>query len=89
MTTFDQRQQESKQLCQRLMARIGDVASAVPIAHWPPIVDEPSVAFMVALSAWEIDPSDLTMECVCAAHDGVLEAWRIAAHEFTTERSEA
>ena len=85
MTTFEQRQQKSKQLCQRLMARIGEVASAVPIAHWPPVVDEPSVAFIVALTAWEIDPSDLTMQRVSDAYDDVVAAWKEAGREYDRE----
>ena len=61
MTTFDERQQKGKQLCQKLVERIGEVAAAVPLGNWPPIADAPSAAFMVALTAWEVDPSDVAM----------------------------
>ena len=35
MTTFDERQQKGKQLCQKLVERIGEVAAAVPLGNWP------------------------------------------------------
>lgn len=84
---FEGRQQKSRQLCERLMDRIGEVAAAVPLDHWPPVVDAPSAAFMVALTAWEIDPNDLTMQQVTDTYGAVVEAWRMAAAEFTTEQS--
>ena len=42
---------------------------------------------MVALTAWETDPSDLTMQQVTNTYESVIEAWRTAAAEFTAERS--
>ena len=87
MTTFDQRQLKGREVCQKLMERIGEVAAAVPLGHWPPIADAPSAEFMTALSAWEIDPSDLTMQRVSDAYDNVLDAWRQAAAEYATERA--
>ena len=84
---FEGRQQKSKQLCERLTDRIGEVAAAVPLNHWPPVADAPSAAFMVALTAWETDPSDLTMQQVTDTYESVIEAWRVAAAEFTAERS--
>ena len=89
MTTFDQRQKKGTQVCLKLMERIGQVAAAVPLGHWPPTADAPSAAFVVALSAWEVDPSDRTMQRVTDTYGCVIDAWRIAANEFTAERSEA
>ena len=85
--SYGQRQETGRQLCERLVERIGEVAAAVPLGHWPPIADAPSAEFMTALSAWEIDPSDLTMQRVSDAYDNVLDAWRQAAAEYATERA--
>ncbi len=83
--SYGQRQETGRQLCERLMERIGEVAAAVPLGHWPPIADEPSSAFMVALTAWEVEPSDVTMQRVSATYESVIEAWRIAAIEYIAE----
>ena len=82
-----QRRETGRQLCEKLVERIGEVAAAVPLGHWPPIADAPSAEFMTALSGWEIDPSDLTMQRVSDAYDDVLDAWRQAAVEYTAERA--
>ncbi len=89
MTTYDERQQKGLDVCQKLTERIGEVAAAVPLGYWPPIADAPSAAFMDALSAWEIDPSKFTMQRVTVTYGCVIEAWRVAASEFSAERSEA
>ena len=52
--TYGQRQETGRQLCWKLMERIGEVAAAVPLDHWPPVADAPSAAFVVALTAWEL-----------------------------------
>ena len=85
--SYGQRQETGRQLCERLVERIGEVAAAVPLGHWPPIADAPSAEFMTALSAWEIDPSDLTIQRISDAYDNVLAAWRHAAAEYTTEKA--
>ncbi len=85
--SYGQRQETGRQLCEKLVERIGEVAAAVPPGHWPPIADAPSAEFMTALSAWEIDPSDLTMQRVSDAYDNVLDAWRQPAAEYATERA--
>ncbi len=87
MTSFDQRQQKGTQVCLKLMERIGEVAATVPLGHWPPIADAPSAAFMDALSAWEIDPSNFTMQRVTDTYQSVIEAWRVAASEYSAERA--
>ncbi len=89
--TYDERQAKGKILCRRLAEAVAHIAPE-GIGRWDrvwEIVDGSSATFMNALSTWEIDSSDLTMQRVSDAYDGVLKAWRIAAHEFTTERSEA
>ena len=89
MTTFDERQQKSRQLCEKLMERIGEVAAAVALGHWPPIAGPPSAAFMAALTGWEVDPTDLTMQRVTDTYESVIAAWRTAASEYSAEKSEA
>ena len=42
---------------------------------------------MLALSGWETSPSDEAVMTVSSAYDGVLNAWRQAASEDTTERA--
>jgi hypothetical protein len=83
--SYGQRQETGRQLCERLVERIGEVAAAVPVGNWPPIADAPSAAFVVALTAWELAPSDRTMHQVSATYEAVIDAWRIAATEYTTE----
>ena len=83
--TYSQRQETGRQLSEKLMERIGEVAAAVPLDHWPRIADAPSATYMVALTAWEVDPSDIAMHRVSEAYESVIEAWRIAAIEYTAE----
>ena len=83
--TYAERQETGRQLCLKLMERIGEVAAVVPIDHWPPIADAPSAEYMAALAAWEADPSDITMHRVSGAYESVIEAWRIASIEYTAE----
>ncbi len=85
--SYGQRQETGRQLCEKLVERIGEVAAAVPSSHWPPIANAPSAAFMVALTAWEADPSDVTMQRVSESYDNVLDAWRKAAAGYTAERA--
>ena len=87
MTTFDQRQLKGREVCEKLMERIGEVAAAVPLGHWPPIADAPSAEFITALSAWEIAPSNLTMQRVTDTYESVIEVWRVAASDYSAERA--
>ena len=85
--TYEQRQTKGKILCEKLTEA---VASITPkgISHWDgcwEVVDAPSATFMTVLSAWEIDPSDVTMQRVSDAYDAVMAAWRVAVAEYTTE----
>ena len=83
--TYVQRQETGRRLCRKLMERIGEVSAAVPLDHWPPIANEPSAAFIVALTAWEVEPSDIAMQRVSETYESVIEAWRMAAIEYTAE----
>ena len=87
MTTHDQRHQKSKEVCEKLMERIEEVTAAVSFDYWPPVTGPPSAAFMTALGALEIDPSDLNMQRVSDAYHDVLDAWRQAASEYSAERA--
>ena len=40
---------------------------------------------MLALSAWETSPSNDAAMDVSSAYDDVLDAWRQASSEYTTE----
>ena len=85
--TYDQRQAKGKILCQKLAEAVASVAPK-GIGRWDrcwEVVDGPSAEFMTALSAWEIDPSDVTMQRVSDAYDAVMAAWRVAVAEYTTE----
>ena len=83
--TYEQRQAKGKILCEKLAGHVAVIAPT-GIGLWDQvwgIVDCPSANFMAGLSAWEIDPSDATMQAVSDAYDLVLESWRFAALEFT------
>ena len=85
--TYDQRQAKGKILCQKLVEHVGRMAPE-GIGRWNrswEIVDGPSAEFMALLTAWEIDPSDMTMGRVSAAYDLVLAAWEEAGRAFERE----
>lgn len=89
MTTYDERQAKGKILCEKLSAQVAVIAPP-GIGRWDrawEIVDGSSATFMNALSAWEIDPSDATMQRVSDAYDHVLDAWRNAAAEYTAKKA--
>ena len=85
--TFEQRQAKSKVLCERLHSQVAAITPS-GISLWDRawmIVDSPSATFMTALSAWESDPSDVTMHRVSDAYDAVMAAWRVAVSEYVAE----
>ena len=89
MSTYEQRQAKAKILCEKLAGHVGLIAPE-GIGHWDrawEIVDGSSANFMNALSAWEIEPSDLAMQRVSDAYDDVLDAWRQVAAEYATEEA--
>ena len=84
--TYNQRQAKGKILCEKLAAQVA-LISPTGIGRWNPwkIVDGPTAEFMTALSAWEIDPSDVTMQRVSDAYDAVMAAWSVAVAEYAAE----
>ena len=81
------RREKGRILCQKLAEAVASIAPK-GIGRWDrcwEVVDAPSAEFMTALSAWEIDPSDMTMQLVHDAYDVVMAAWRVAVAEYTTE----
>ena len=84
MTTYDLRQAKGKILCEKLAGQVALIAPT-GIGRWDrcwAVVDAPSGEFMTALSSWERDPSDVTMQRVS---DAVMAAWRIAVSEYVAE----
>ncbi len=85
--TYNQRQAKGKILCEKLADHVAVIAPT-GIGHWDrcwEVVDAPSVEFMTALSACEIDPSDVTMQRVSDAYDAVMAAWSVAVAEYAAE----
>ena len=85
--THEERQAKAKILCEKLAEAVAGIAPE-GIGRWDrcwQVVDAPSAEFMTALSAWEADPSDMTMQLVHDAYDAGMAAWRQAASEYTTE----
>ena len=82
--TVGDRRDSGTALCHRLAARVADIAPE-GVGRWDrawDIVAPADVAFMIALNAWESDPTENTKDCVKAAYNDVLDAWRRAAAEF-------
>lgn len=83
--------ERARAICRRLTE---DVASIAPkgIGRWDrawEIVDSPSAGFMLALSAWEAEPtSESAKQAVRDSYGAVVEAWRQAADEYTREEAE-
>ena len=80
--------QETGRLLSRKLAEAVAIIAPRGIGRWDrcwEVVDAPSGEFMTALSAWEIDPSDVTMQRVSDAYDAVMAAWHVAVAEYTTE----
>ncbi len=62
--------QETGRLLSRKLAEAVAIIAPRGIGRWDrcwEVVDAPSGEFMTALSAWEIDPSDVTMQRVSDA----------------------
>ncbi len=87
--SYADRQQKGQLLCQKLAEAVAGIAPK-GIGHWDrawEIVDRPSVKFMLALTAWETNPSTDVAKAVSRAYDDLLSAWRVAADEYAAERS--
>ena len=80
--------QETGRLLSRKLAEAVAIIAPRGIGRWDrcwEVVDGPGANYMTALSAWEIDPSDVTMQRVSDAYDAVMAAWRIAVSEYVAE----
>jgi hypothetical protein len=80
--------QEKGTLLTRKLAEAVAIITPEGIGRWDrcwEVVDAPGGEFMTALSSWERDPSDVTMQRVSDAYDAVMEAWHVAVAEYTTE----
>ena len=85
--SYSDRQEKGRLLCEKLAAAVASIAPE-GIGRWDrcwEVVDAPSAEFMVALTSWETSPSDEAVTTASRAYDGVLDAWRQAAAEYTTE----
>ena len=80
--------QETGRLLSRKLAEAVAIIAPRGIGRWDrcwEVVDAPGGEFMTALSSWERDPSDVTMQRVSDAYDAVMAAWRIAVSEYVAE----
>jgi len=80
--------QEKGTLLTRKLAEAVAIITPEGIGRWDrcwEVVDAPGGEFMTALSSWERDPSDVTMQRVSDAYDAVMAAWRIAVSEYVAE----
>ena len=80
--------QEKGTLLSRKLSEAVAIITPEGIGRWDrcwEVVDAPSGEFMTALSSWERDPSDVTMQRVSDAYDAVMAAWRIAVSEYVAE----
>ena len=89
--TYELRQGKAHTLIGLLASRIAEMAPEE--IHGRPgaaITDGPTAKLVIALTAWEVDPSDRAMQRVTDAYEGVLEAWRCvcAAAAYTGQRSQ-
>ena len=78
------RRSRGTSLCRRLTAEVARLAPP-DIGGWDPawaIVAEADASFIIALSAWEVAPTEETLEGVRSAYRAVLKAWQRAGHEF-------
>ena len=84
-----ERRERGTELCSRLAKRVAEIAPA-GIGRWDrawDIVAEPGAKFIVALTAWEAEPSSVTKERIRITYNNVLRAWRRAVAEYESERA--
>ena len=81
--TYELRQEKAHTLIGLLARRIAEMAPE-DIHRWSGagITDGPTATLVIALTAWEVDPTDRATQLVTGAYEEVLEAWRCAAAEF-------
>ena len=86
--TRDELHDRGTRICERLSREVAEVAPD-DIGGWErvwDIVAAPDASFMVALDAWEAEPTGDTKVGLKAAYKAVLDAWRRAATEFENQR---
>jgi len=86
--TPEERRERGTLLCQRLANDVGSLAPP-GLGTWPrtwDLVAGADAAFMIALTAWEAEPSERLRLRVREAYDAVLDAWRQAAAEYLAHR---
>ena len=77
-------------LCRRLAAEVASIAPP-SLGAWDPvweIVSEADASFIIALSAWEVAPTEEALERVRSAYEAVLGAWRYAGAQFLARGAE-
>ncbi|MDP2959267.1 MAG: hypothetical protein Q8N53_22790 [Longimicrobiales bacterium] len=85
--TVEERRRRGTALCRQLADEVAKVAPR-GLGAWAPawdIVAEADVAFMIALTAWEVGPSEPARLRVRDAYRTVMGAWRAAAQEYRRE----
>ena len=85
--TYGERQAKGRILCEKLAEAIAYLAPE-EIGRWDrawQIVDAPGAEFMTALSTWETEPSDITMQRISDAYDAVMAAWHAGVSEYVGE----
>lgn len=84
MMTPEERRARGRELCRRLTAEVGRLA-APGLGTWPEawdIVAEADTDFLVALTAWEADPSEPARLRVRDAYVHLLRRWEEANRQF-------
>lgn len=87
----EERRRRGTKLCAKIAADVKELAPT-GIGSWPgcwEIVDGADAQFMIALTAWEADPTADTQARTKAAYNAVLDAWREAAHQFEEQGQRA
>ena len=81
--TYELRQEKAHTLIGLLASRIAEMAPE-DIHRWPGagITDGPTATLLIALTAWEVDPSEATRARVTTAYAAVLKAWTRAAMKY-------
>lgn len=84
---YTERQERANELCEQVAIAVS-IISPPGLERWKFVwefVDAPNAEFLLALSAWESDP---TNEAACAidrAYGALCNAWRLASAAFLSE----
>lgn len=73
-----------RKACERLTADVDEIAPP-GIGEWDEVwemVGSADTAFMIAVDAWQADPTTEGQARVREAYDAVLAAWRDAAQQY-------